>query len=135
MLVDEGLELLDDDECRRLLSSAHLGRVAVNVAALPAIFPVNYVVDDGYIVFRTGIGTKLEAATNHAVVAFECDEIDAVEHRGWSVMAIGKSEVVKDPLELERLSHLPLTPWAGGDRSSIVRIPIELISGRRIAHP
>ena len=67
MLIDEGLELLDEAECRRLLASSRLGRVAVNMAALPAIFPVNFVVEDDHIVFRTGTGTKLEAATRHAV--------------------------------------------------------------------
>jgi uncharacterized protein len=134
MLIDEGLELLEEIECRRLLTSSRLGRVAVNVAALPAIFPVNFVVDGDYIVFRTGTGTKLEAATSHAVVAFQCDQVDPVEHRGWSVMAIGKSELVTDPTELHRLSHLPLTSWAGGERTSIVRVRMELVSGRRIVH-
>ena len=135
MLIDEGLELLDEAECRRLLASSRLGRVAVNMAALPAIFPVNFVVEDDHIVFRTGTGTKLEAATRHAVVAFECDQVDALEHEGWSVMAIGQAELVTDASEVERLAHLPLTPWAGGERTSIVRLPIELISGRRIIHP
>ena len=135
VLIDEGLELLDEEECRRLLASCRLGRVAVNMAALPGIFPVNYVVDDDHIVFQTGTGTKLEAATRQAVVAFQCDQVDPIEHKGWSVMVIGKAEVVTDRAETERLGRLPLTPWAGGERTSIVRIPIEFVSGRRIVHP
>ena len=41
MMVDEGLELLTDDECRRLLGMGEVGRVGIPIGALPAIFPVN----------------------------------------------------------------------------------------------
>lgn len=131
MMMDEGLELLDEAECMALLGSATIGRIALNIGALPAIFPVNFAMDGSDIIFRTGQGTKLAAASDHAVVAFECDRIDPLEHTGWSVMAVGKAQVVSDPSERSRLEHLPLTPWAGGDRSNTVRIPVEFISGRR----
>ena len=47
------LEVLSDEECRALLSSGRVGRVAVTADALPVIAPVNYVVDGNTIVFRT----------------------------------------------------------------------------------
>lgn len=134
MLVDEGLELLDEKECLGLLARAHIGRVAVTLGALPAIFPVNFVMDDDAVVFRTGTGTKLAAATDHAVLAFEADQFDRFEHTGWSVLAVGRSELVTDPEELRRLAGMPLTPWAGGSRPHFVRMPIEFISGRRITN-
>lgn len=132
MLVDEGLELLDEQECLNLMATARIGRVAVTVGALPAIFPVNFTLDRQCIIFRTGEGTKLAAATERTVVAFECDAIDPFEHRGWSVMAVGRAERVDDPTELAHVGRLPVTPWAGGRRSSLVRIRIEFVSGRRI---
>lgn len=39
-LIDEGLELLDDTECRALLATVPIGRVAVTTNGLPAMFPV-----------------------------------------------------------------------------------------------
>lgn len=132
MLYDEGLELLDDGDCLALLRSVPIGRVGVSVEALPAIFPVNFVLDGWDVVFRTGSGTKLAAAAEKAVVVFEADHFDAFEHTGWSVMAVGKAQAVTDGMEIARLSHLPLAPWAAGSRDHFVRIPIELMSGRRI---
>jgi nitroimidazol reductase NimA-like FMN-containing flavoprotein (pyridoxamine 5'-phosphate oxidase superfamily) len=131
---DQGLELLDTHQCLDLLARATVGRVGVTVGALPAILPVNFALSDGAVVFRTGEGTKLAAATHEAVVAFEVDDWDPLEHTGWSVLAVGKACVVEDPEEVARLSRLPLAPWAGGSREHFVRMPIEFVSGRRIDH-
>lgn len=133
-LCNEGLELLDEAQCLALLSTAKIGRVGVSVGALPAIFPVNFVLSDGAVVFRTGPGTKLAAATDHAVVAFEADGWDPMEHHGWSVLALGRASVVDDPTQLVALSRLPLAPWAGGSREHYVRMPVEFVSGRRMNH-
>src|SRR5678815_1304916 len=69
MPVDEGLELLTEHDARALLASGEIGRVGITIGALPAIFPVNYRVIDGAIVFRTAPGSKLSAAAEGAVVA------------------------------------------------------------------
>lgn len=131
MLHDDGLELLTEAECRDLLGHHAVGRVAVTVGGLPAVFPVNYVMVDGDVVFKTGEGTKLSAALRHAVVAFQVDEIDRLYHEGWSVLAVGTAEVVTDPDDLDP-DDLPLAPWAAGTRDHLVRIRPELVSGRRI---
>ena len=131
---DEGLELLDEDQCLSLLASGTVGRVGVTVGALPAIFPVNFALSDGAVVFRTGSGTKLAAATDQAVVAFEVDDWQPLEHAGWSVLAVGRASVVEDPEEIAVLRHLPLAPWAPGLREHFVKMPIEFVSGRRIDH-
>ena len=129
-MVYEGLEILDEHECRRLLASQCIGRVGVTIGALPAIFPVNYVTVDGDIVFRTGEGTKLRAALEHAVVAFEVDHADTVYHDGWSVQVIGMAEEI----DATWAKNLPVTPWAPGRRQHVIRIRPELLSGRRIRH-
>ena len=134
MLVDEGLEILDDGECWKLLGQVPIGRVAVSVGALPAVFPVNFALDGDSIVFRTGEGTKLAAATERAVVAFEVDRFDPLEHTGWSVLAVGMAQAVTDAEERARLARLPVAPWAGGRREDFVRMGVELLSGRRITH-
>ncbi len=134
MIVDDGLELLDEDECVRLLASGEIGRVGVSIAALPAIFPVNFRLIDGAIVFATSPGTKLEAASSNAVLAFEVDDFGIVDRTGWSVLVIGRSEVVEDPAVRDKARAAGLEPFAEGPRHTLVRIAIELISGRRIVH-
>ena len=132
MLVDEGLELLTEAEAWDLLAGGTVGRVGVTVGALPAIFPVNYEVIDGTIVFRSGEGTKLSAAAAGAVVAFEVDDFEVVDRTGWSVLVVGTAEVVHD-LELTmRVLDSQLEPFAGGRRATIVRIRPGFVSGRRI---
>src|ERR1700739_3736503 len=74
----DGLEELERDECLRLLATAEIGRVIISTGALPAALPVNFFLDGDAIIFRTAPGTKLSAACDHAVVAFEVDSIDPV---------------------------------------------------------
>ena len=135
MIVDEGLELLDEDEARELLRTGEVGRVGITIGALPAIFPVNYRVIDGAIVFRTSPGSKMSAAVAGAVVAFEVDDYQLADGSGWSVLAVGLAEVVHDIAVTFQVLEAGLEPLAGGDRrTTIVRIEPSFISGRRIVH-
>lgn len=127
------LRVLDEAECRELLGHAAVGRVAVSVGAVPAVFPVNYALMDGNVVFRTGAGTKLDAAVHNAVVAFEVDHVDPVYHEGWSVLVVGLADEITDPDERRVALALPLEPWAEGERDHVVRVRAELVSGRRIS--
>lgn len=133
VLTGEGMEVLGTQECRALLGLAKVGRVGVCIGAIPAVLPVNFALDGDSVVFRTGEGTTLKAATDRAVVAFQCDRVDEFEHSGWSVLVVGMARAVTDPGELERLRGLPLRPWAPGQKDCYVRIPFELVSGRRIS--
>jgi nitroimidazol reductase NimA-like FMN-containing flavoprotein (pyridoxamine 5'-phosphate oxidase superfamily) len=128
-----GMEALDAAECRRLLASVPIGRVVFTDQAMPAVQPVNFLVHEGAVVFRTGEGSKLAAAARNAVVAFEADEIDREYQRGWSVVVVGHAQEVTDPVLRRRLAELPLRPWAAGAREHVIRIPIDVIYGRRIA--
>ena len=133
MEVDRnGLEVLDREECLRLLERATLGRVGVTTAALPSVLPVNFRLAGNRIVFRTGTGTKLAAATRNAVVAFEVDDIDPVNHTGWSVVVTGVARPVVDPDDLARLNGLGIARWAAGADGHVVEVSLEIVSGRRI---
>jgi uncharacterized protein len=128
-----GLEVLSREECVRLLGETSLGRIGVHVSSLPVVLPVNYALDGDSIVFRTGEGSKLDAATRNAVVAFEVDDVDPVYHEGWSVMVTGMAREVTDADEIEQLSRLPLAHWAPVPGRRFVRVPLELVSGRRLS--
>lgn len=127
-----GLEMLSREECVRLLAAQSIGRVGINVSALPVIFPVNFALLDGDVVFRSSPGSKLTAAVERAIVAFEVDNADAMFHSGWSVLVVGPAHEITDPAELALAERLPLTAWAPGAKGHFIRIRSEIISGRRI---
>jgi nitroimidazol reductase NimA-like FMN-containing flavoprotein (pyridoxamine 5'-phosphate oxidase superfamily) len=131
MLIENGLELLDDAECVRLLGTGHVGRVGVTIAGLPVILPVNYAYLAGDVIFRTGEGSKLRAASSRAVIAFEVDAFDDNERSGWSVLAIGRSEIVDDPVDRAPLEQ-HFVSWVGDPRDAYVRLRPELLTGRRL---
>ena len=127
-----GLEVLDQEECLRLLGSATLGRLGVSIGALPVIVPVTYRLVGDRIVFRTGLGTKLDAATRGSVVAFEVDQVDATSGAGWSVSVTGlASEVTAiDDLDASVRADIPRWSHPGGERFTMVST--DMVSGRRI---
>ncbi len=124
---------LSESECRVLLDQCVIGRVIISVNALPAAFPVNYIVVGNSIVFRTDIGTKLGAALDGVVVGFEVDDVMPSTQTGWSVLVVGISSVVSDPAKLERLGEQHFETWIGGILPHFVEISIDQISGRRVA--
>lgn len=132
MTVDEyGMEYLDEAECLELLSGQVLGRLAVSITNHPDIFPINHVVDDGCVVFKTAEGTKLAAAVLGASVAYEVDGYDPGNGVAWSVVVKGKAveiEAIEDQLHAE---DLPLFPWHISPKRRFVRINPTQITGRR----
>jgi len=127
------LETLDRAECLRLLETVPVGRIGVSIGALPAILPVNFAVVGDRIVIRTVPGTKLDAATMHAVVAFEVDDYAPDGSSGWSVMVQGVCSEVVAPAERAALAASALRPWAfdEGEATRFVRIDLSFVTGRR----
>ena len=134
MIVDGGLELLTDEQAWGLLAGSEVGRIGITMGAMPAIFPVNYRLVDGAVVFRTAPGSKLSAAAAGAVVAFEVDDYGVDDRSGWSVLAIGRAEVVDDVAVVDRVTATGLTPFVDGTGQAVVRIEPTFLSGRRIVH-
>ena len=133
MEVDRnGLEVLERDECLRLLATATIGRLATTFDALPVVLPVNFRLVGDHVVFRTGLGTKLEAATREAVVAFEADHFEPFGHAGWSVLITGVAHEVTLPHELEAVAAANIPRWAPSEGARAVRVSTDLVSGRRI---
>ena len=134
--VDDEAGILSRVECLGLIAHATFGRIAISSGALPMVLPINFRLVDERIVFRTGSGTKLDAATRNAVVAFEVDEIDAMSHAGWSVVVTGMARPVTDPTDLARLAEANIPRWAASDTDHVIEVPITMVTGRRIGpHP
>ena len=127
------LETLTEEACLKLIAGRVVGRLAVVENGRPEIVPVNYVLDERTVVFRTGVATVLTEASLQ-FVAFEIDEIDEKAHRGWSVVVHGFGREIGDALDAEsrRLAALSGQTWAGGDRNRIFKVTADHITGRAI---
>jgi len=126
------LEFIPPAECWQLLSGTPVGRIGTLVDSAPEIYPVNFVVDQETIVFRTDSGNKLRALGRSPSICFEADELDLADHTGWSVLVKGQAVELADGEGLRRAALLPLHFWALGEKAHWIRIlPVE-VTGRRI---
>jgi nitroimidazol reductase NimA-like FMN-containing flavoprotein (pyridoxamine 5'-phosphate oxidase superfamily) len=126
-----GFEVLGRDECFALLRSVPVGRIGLSMAALPVVLPVNFAVDGERLVVRTAAGSKLDAALEGSVVAFEADQFDASSGAAWSVLVRGSAGVVTDPDDVAAISGLSLDSWVAERSDQWVMISTDLVSGRR----
>jgi nitroimidazol reductase NimA-like FMN-containing flavoprotein (pyridoxamine 5'-phosphate oxidase superfamily) len=127
-----GLEILSFDGCLRLLASVPVGRVGFFADGELVVLPVNHVIDGQDPVFRTARGSKLSAAEGQNLAAFEADHYDEQARTGWSVLVIGRAEVVYDEAEVQRLNRRGLHPWVTAvERPFWIRIRATSVSGRQ----
>lgn len=125
------VENLENHECWALLRTVSVGRLAVLAEGRPDIFPINFTVDGGTVVFRTGQGTKLAAATGGDYVAVEADGVDATTGLAWSVVVKGTAAAVSGTEQILDTAALYLFPWQSGKKDVFVRVSPDSITGRR----
>ncbi|GAA2220183.1 hypothetical protein GCM10009850_121990 [Nonomuraea monospora] len=131
------LEVLETEECLRLVGPGGIGRVAFSGSHGPTVLPVNYRLHDGDVVFRTARGGAMDEDLRSGLegvdigIAFQVDRIDEVRRAGWSVLIRGAAHHVPDE-EVAKVSDAGVTPWAGGERHLYVRVIPQQITGRRI---
>lgn len=119
--------------CWRNLRSASIGRLAVTCSTGPEIFPVNYLPEDGSLIFRTGPGTKLDALLEGGAVALEADGLNPYGTIAWSVVVKGRPEAVPDnELDQDNVDQ-SLSPWEPGAKDQLFRITPTEITGRQFA--
>ena len=126
-----GIEHLDDDQCWALLETTSVGRLAVDLAGRPDIFPINFICDDRTIVFRTAAGTKLAGAALMHHVAFEIDGFEPTERVAWSVVMHGWAQQIERMHDVYDAQDLPLFPWVAYPKPNFVRITPRELTGRR----
>ncbi|MFD7976384.1 pyridoxamine 5'-phosphate oxidase family protein [Streptomyces sp. NPDC059071] len=124
-------------EALRLLGSVSLGRIVFTHQALPAIRPVNHLMDGEDIIVRLHDGATLASIVtptqaSGVVVAYEADVIDPETHLGWSVVVTGYARRVTDERELARFAAR-LRPWAQHPvTSAALRIRPDLVTGLQL---
>jgi nitroimidazol reductase NimA-like FMN-containing flavoprotein (pyridoxamine 5'-phosphate oxidase superfamily) len=119
-------------ECWACLRSVPVGRLVYTERALPAIRPVNFALHGNCVVIWSLRGSKVRSIRQQ-VVAFEADHFDPATHTGWSVVVIGKVEVVSDEDELLSVIEAERRPWIAGEFDHVLRIPVQEMTGRRLA--
>ncbi|QSE84991.1 pyridoxamine 5'-phosphate oxidase family protein [Rhodococcus koreensis] len=128
--AEQPITELTAKESWELLSSGALGRLALSVSGRVDIFPVNYVVHEGKVYFRTAEGSKLIELTINRDVAFEVDEI--AEHSGWSVIVHGTARRLQKLSEVAAADELHLRSWLATPKFNYVEITPTEITGRRL---
>ena len=118
---------LDRDEALNLLGSVDIGRIVFTDQALPAIRPVNHILDDGDVIIRSHSGAALTSSIN-TVVAYEADVIDPQAHTGWSVIITGIARRVTDTDAIARYERI-LLPWVDRHMDHVLRIHPEFVTG------
>jgi nitroimidazol reductase NimA-like FMN-containing flavoprotein (pyridoxamine 5'-phosphate oxidase superfamily) len=137
---EHAVENLSADECWKLLTAAPLGRLATAVAD-PAtgqlsldVFPVNFLVHEGAIFFRTGPGAKFVDITANERVAFEADGLAVdgqSEALNWSVVVHGSAHRLMLDRDIEQSGVLQLDATHPTDKWNYVRITVDSITGIR----
>lgn len=132
METGDDLEELSTARCMELLRTVTVGRLGV---PLPDggvdIFPVNFVVDHGTVVFRTAPGTKLDAVRDAPAVAFEADDWNWYDRIAWSVVVKGAATAVERPEDVFELFDVELQPWHASRKPVFVRVVPTSTTGRR----
>ncbi|TYR15559.1 pyridoxamine 5'-phosphate oxidase family protein [Corynebacterium urealyticum] len=123
------IEILKEDEALELMGNQQLGRLVVRIKDDFDIYPLNYVVNEGKIYFRTAEGSKLFTVSINERVLFEAD--DHTEDKAWSVIVKGRARILQRTDEIQQADELPLKPWLPTLKYNYVEITPEEISGRR----
>jgi uncharacterized protein len=128
-MADEPVTILSEKESWSRLGGVALGRLVTTFAGEPEIFPVNFVVQDRTVLFRTAEGTKLFSAVATNTVVFEADDHDVAE--GWSVIVRGRAKVLRADAEIEKAERAQLLPWTATLKIHYVRVTPSEITGRQ----
>ena len=118
----------------KLLAIVDYGR-RIFPKSVPAIRPVNDLVDEGRIIIRMAdVGDlRCRAIRRGVVVAYEADSIDPQTRAGWSVVVIGHASGLTEPGQVLRYQQL-LPPWINHP-DTVVAIEPEIITGLCIIAP
>lgn len=125
------IQNLSDEESLELLATKTFGRLVVRRKDDMDLFPLNYLVHEGEIYFRTAEGSKLFSLTLNNDVLFEADNVDGDSQEAWSVVVKGTARTLSSNAEIEAADQLPLKPWLPTLKYNYVVVTPNDISGRK----
>ncbi|RPF26673.1 pyridoxamine 5'-phosphate oxidase-like protein [Georgenia muralis] len=125
------METLSRDTCLRLLPSEGTGWVTcADRHGRPALRPVDFVVHEGEVVFRTCYHDKVAEVLQETWVTLGFSALDERHRSGWWVTVTGQARLVGDDLVNPGLPHREcwLEPGAG----LLVGVPLADVHGHRL---
>jgi nitroimidazol reductase NimA-like FMN-containing flavoprotein (pyridoxamine 5'-phosphate oxidase superfamily) len=127
------LEQLSRTQSLELLSSVPIGRLVFTYQALPAIRPVNHLVEGESVIVRATSGAAVTSAAGRdgVVVAYEADEIDPETAVGWSVIVVGTARLLTDEVAAARY-RARLRPWLAEAMDDVITISADVVTGYRM---
>lgn len=120
-------ERLEPDECRRLLASRSVARLAfVADSGDVVVLPVAYTIDgNGLLVFRTSREGVLSRLVDGRPVTVEVDDLSEDLRSGWSLLAHGDASRYDGDVSVE--------PWVAGHDELLVAVTVGRLSGRAVS--
>ena len=119
-------EALEPEECRHLLASRRVARVAFVNGDDVVVLPVAFVVDDsGVLVFSTSSRGMLGRLVAGARVSVQLDDVEEDLQNGWSVLGFGRADRYEG-------SAVPV-PWVPGHDDLRIGVTIETVTGRAVS--
>ncbi len=92
------IRMLDNQQARKLLHSAHVARLGCIVNGGPYIVPINYNFENDYLYSHSLPGLKINGLRENPRACVQVDEIESDMH--WrSVLAFGTFEEIRIPQE------------------------------------
>jgi nitroimidazol reductase NimA-like FMN-containing flavoprotein (pyridoxamine 5'-phosphate oxidase superfamily) len=131
-MTSSSSDTLSPVECFALVKGTAIGRIVFSDRALPGCSPVSFVLDSHTIVFRVDAGSRLAVAVDHAVVAFEADEIDPSTGQGWSVLITGDAIPVTRFSDQLRATRLGVIHGDSDTHQYWVRLTPGIVTGQRV---
>lgn len=133
MSYQRRMDELSRAACLELMRTVRFGRLFFIHNALPAVRPVNHLVDGDAIIIRATIGAAItrEVGSQGLVVAYETDALDSARQLGWSVVVVGTARLVTDRNATERYRSM-IEPWVAGPAEEVISISTEMMHGYRL---
>ena len=69
---------------------------------------------------------------NFGHLAFEVDDMDPMDHHGWSVVVTGIAREITDPDELARIVPDTIPRFAPQGDGRVVAVSMDMVTGRRL---
>ena len=125
------METLSRDTCVRLLPSQGTGWVTcAGRDGRPALRPVDLVVHEGEVVFRTCFHDEVAEALQDPWVTVGVSGLDEQHRSGWWVTVTGQARLVGDDLVNPGLPHREC--WIEPGAGLLVGVPMTDVHGYRI---
>lgn len=130
--VDAATRELSDDECWEVLGASGIGHLAFQTQPVGVdIVPINYLITDRQLFFRSASGSKLSSIAHHPQVAVQVERL--LGGRWLSVVLKGQAVRLALDEEIERSRVLELAAAQPGEKFNYVRITPDSITGRTFA--